>query len=225
MKYKAIIFDMDGTIVDTEGIWKQATRQVLKNRGIEYTKEHEAEFGPQLAGGGMKQGCMIIKIAFNLEDDVHALMAEKSAIACRLYEQEVKFMNGFLDFHAQIMKLNLKIGLATNADDNTLKVTDIALNLTNIFGVHMYNVSHVNQQPKPDPAMYLHAAEQLGVDPTLCIAVEDSAHGVRAAKAANMFCIGYNSSRNHHQVKEADIIVDEYHHIDLEELLGIKKIK
>lgn len=222
MKYKAIIFDMDGTIIDTEQIWKEATKQLLKNRGIEYTPEMEAELGPQLSGGGMKQGCMLIKMAVNLEDDVHTLMTEKSAIACKLYEQEVKYMTGFLEFMERVQKLNLKVGLATNADDNTLRVTENALELSKHFGQHMYNVSHVNHQPKPDPAMYLHAAEQLGVDPEHCIAIEDSAHGIRAAKAANMFCIGYNSSRNHHQVKDSDLIVDEYHHIDLEELLGIK---
>ena len=225
MKYKAIIFDMDGTIIDTEQIWKEATRQLLKNRGIEYTKEMEDELGPQLAGGGMKQGCMLIKMALNLDDHVHELMTEKSAIACALYEKEVQFMEGFLEFHAKLLKLNLKTGLATNADDNTLRVTENALQLSKLFGVHIYNISHVNHQPKPDPAMYLHAAEQLGVDPEQCIAVEDSAHGVRAAKAANMFCIGYNSSKNHHQIKESDMIVDEYHEIDLEILLGIKSIK
>jgi beta-phosphoglucomutase-like phosphatase (HAD superfamily) len=43
MKYKAIIFDMDGTIIDTEQIWKEATKQLLKNRGIEYTVDIEAD--------------------------------------------------------------------------------------------------------------------------------------------------------------------------------------
>lgn len=222
MKYKAIIFDMDGTIIDTEQIWKEATRQLLKNRGIEYSKEHEAELGPQLAGGGMKQGCMLIKMAMNLDDDVHTLMSEKSAIACKLYEQEVRYMNGFLEFIKEIQKHNLKVGLATNADDNTLKVTEESLQLSMHFGKHMYNVSHVNHQAKPHPALYLHAAQQLEVDPEHCIAIEDSAHGIRAAKAAQMFCIGYNSSRDPHQLKESDLIVDEYHHIDLEILLGKK---
>lgn len=222
MKYKAIIFDMDGTIIDTEQIWKEATKLLLKNRGIEYTLEMEAELGPQLAGSGMKNGCMLLKMHAQLDDDVHTLMTEKSAIACALYEKEVQFMKGFLDFHAKALKLNLKMGIATNADDNTLNVTEKALKLSNLFGEHLYNVSHVNHQAKPDPALYLHVADKLEIDPELCIAVEDSAHGVRAAKNANMFCIGYNSSRNHHQVKESDLIIDEYHHLDLEELLGIK---
>jgi len=222
MKYKAIIFDMDGTIIDTEQIWKEATRQLLKNRGIEYTLEMEAELGPQLAGGGMAQGCMLIKMHAELSDDVGTLVIEKSAIACRMYQQEVIYMEGFLEFIVKVQKHNLKIGLATNADDNTLRVTEQALKISDHFGEHMYNPSHVNHRTKPDPAMYLHAAEKLGVAPEHCIAVEDSAHGIRAAKGANMFCIGFNSSRNHHQVKESDLIVDEYHHIDLEELLGIK---
>ncbi len=221
MKYKAIIFDMDGTIIDTELIWKEATRQLLKNRGIDYTPEMEAELGPQLAGGHMKNGCMLLKMYSNLEDDIYTLMTEKSEIACRMYEQEVQYMRGFLDFIVKIQKHNLKVGLATNADDNTVKITEHALKISDHFGKHIYNPTHVDHKPKPHPALYLHTAQQLGVDPEHCIVVEDSAHGIRAAKGANMFCIGLNSHGNRNQVEESDLIVDEYHHIDLELLLGI----
>jgi beta-phosphoglucomutase-like phosphatase (HAD superfamily) len=67
--------------------------------------------------------------------------------------------------------------------------------------------------------LYLHAAKQIDIAAELCVAIEDSAHGIRAAKGAGMFCIGINTSKNLDNLKEADFIIDTYHDIDLPRLL------
>ena len=127
-----------------------------------------------------------------------------------------------VEFHAQARSLGLKIGLATNADDPTLHLTNKLLNLEQFFGMHMYNITHVNFVGKPDPKIYLHTAQQLEVDPTECFVVEDSAHGIKAAKGAGMYCIGINSSGKPEQTQEADLIINGYHEIELLTLLQIK---
>jgi HAD superfamily hydrolase (TIGR01509 family) len=222
MKYKAIIFDMDGTIIDTEHIWNKATRELITKRGVTITPEIEQELSRKLAGNAMAESCRIIKEMLNLQDELHHLIAEKSAHANSMYQEGVCFIDGFLDFHKKVTQEHqLQVGLATNADDQTLNITNKALNLSQLFGKHLYNISHVSH-PKPNPEIYLHAAQQLGLKPEQCIAIEDSPHGAQAARDAGMFCIGINTAKKPERLNMCDIIIDRYDEIDLKELLGIK---
>ncbi len=221
MKYKAIIFDMDGTIVDTEHIWNSSTQKLISNRGIHLTSEMVTELQARLNGMALPQSCKIIKEMANLSESVEELMHEKTRLACDLYANGIQFIEGFVEFHKQVLALDLKVSIATNANDATLTITNQLLKLDNFFGSHMYNISHVNNVAKPNPAIYLHAAKQLEIDPAHCIAIEDSAHGIAAAKAAGMFCIGINTSRNPDHVKEAHLKISGYHEIPLIDLIRI----
>lgn len=218
MEYKAIIFDMDGTIVDTEKIWAQANRILIERRGIIYTDDLRAELQPKIHGLATHKSCRIIKDIVGLEDPLDLLIQEKRAIAQSLYLDGVRFIEGFIDFHDHIEQHGLLHGIATNADDNTVHLTDKALDLKRFFGDHIYGISCVDFVCKPDPAIYLHAAEKLGVDPEYCIAIEDSAHGVAAAKQAGMYCIGINTAKSPEQLAKADVIFDAYQHIDVTKL-------
>lgn len=213
---------MDGTIIDSEHIWKKATKDLISTRGVEFHIDLEKEINDQLHGLGLEKSCTFLKERFNLDDAVHVLVKETSHRAVSLYREEIKFIDGFVDFHAQVKKLALKNGVATNADDATVEITNAKLNLRHYFDKHIYAISQVNNVCKPNPAIYLHAAEQLNIDPRECIAIEDSAHGIKAAKSAGMFCIGINSSRIREQVQESDLIINHYSEIDLPKLL-IKK--
>jgi len=118
-----------------------------------------------------------------------------------------------------VQKENLKVAIATNADDHTLEASMAKLKLDELFGEHIYNITHVNNKHKPAPDLYLHAAAQLGLDPKECIAIEDSFHGIRAAVTAGMFCVGINISKNIDYLRESHLIIEHYDEIILETLL------
>lgn len=212
---------MDGTIIDTEHIWIQATEELITSRGIAYKSHENCPLQKQIRGLALRETCTIIKNTFNLSETVEDLVREKSNNAVQLYKGNVKFIDGFLDFHKKAKTHNLKIGIATNADDATVDATNTALNLEELFGEHIYGISRVNNKCKPDPAIYLFAAQKLGIDPKDCLAIEDSEHGIKAARSAGMFCIGINSSSNRDNVKESDLIIDSYEELDLTKLLKI----
>lgn len=225
MKYKAIIFDMDGTITDTEKLWWHATLTLIARRNVKLTQQEQQELYKQLHGGTVENACFAIKMTANLPETPHELLREKLAIVSELYAKGIDFIKGFVDFHEQVVAADLKIAIATNADDHTLELAKKALNLDKFFGEHIYNISHVNKKAKPDPALYLHAAEQVGVDPEKCIAIEDSAHGIQAAQDAGMFCIGINSSNKPHNIAKADLKIDEYDEIIFDKLMKARKKK
>jgi beta-phosphoglucomutase-like phosphatase (HAD superfamily) len=219
MNYQAIIFDMDGTIVATEQVWEQATQQVIANRGFQVTPEQKAMVKKHFAGLGLPQSCLAIKELTQTADSIEIIMQEKVAIANQLYQQGICFIDGFQDFHKQVTAIPLKTAVATNATQAFVTTTNAVLNLSAYFGAHIYTINHVNNIGKPNPAVYLYAAAQLGIDPKQCIAIEDSAHGIAAAKGAGMFCIGINTSKRIEQVQKAHFIADSYEQIDIASLL------
>lgn len=223
MKFKAIIFDMDGTIVDSEKIWKKATQILIEQHGVTYTPELHTELDEKIHGLATHKSCSIICEVLGLSVPIDELISQKRTIARELYHSsQVSLIEGFADFHASVREQELRHAIATNADDTTVHITDRAVNLRQFFGDHIYGISCVNNVCKPDPAIYLHAAQSLKVTPQECIAVEDSAHGVAAAQAAGMYTVGLAAVSGRRGVAKADCIVDQYCDIDLPKIFASK---
>jgi HAD superfamily hydrolase (TIGR01509 family) len=219
MKFKAIVFDMDGTIVNTEPLWQKVTSQLITNQGYSLNNEQHQMLMHCLAGLDTSASCAIIKDLIKSDKSIATLVAEKKNIAQVMYQAGISFIEGFEDFHSRASALSLKTAIATNAHTETVQITEKHLKLTRYFGSHVYCIDHVHNIGKPNPDVYLHAAQKLLIAPQDCIAIEDSAHGIAAARAAGMFCIGINTSKRPEQIKDAHLQVDSYCQIDLVQLL------
>lgn len=223
-KFKAVIFDMDGTIVDTEKLWINANKNYLAYKGIEYTKELEAKIAHKIHGLSTHKALEIIKEATGIEDDLAVMIRDQNMIIHELFDQGIDFIQGFQEFHDMLIKNKIKTAIATNADPMGLAKTDKALNLKRFFNEHMYCIECVNYICKPAPNIYLHAAQMLGVKPDECVAIEDSVHGVKAAVAAGMHCIAIDTSSIGQKLAEAHMIIDAYHKFPLEKLFSLENL-
>jgi len=219
-KYNAIVFDMDGTIIDTESVWQEANNKFLMKNGkdVDYKSQEYEELRLALHGHGMQEVCKRVKEKFGLMESTDELRAELKTIARALFsEKKINFIKGFERFHGEIKKIGIPTAIATNAEDGDLQIIAQKTGLHAFFDTHIYGIIEKQHRSKPEPDIYLYAAKKLGVDPKTCIAFEDSLCGSLSAIAAGMHCIAINSSKKPHLLPHVHKIVEDYDEINIEE--------
>lgn len=210
-KVKAVIFDMDGTIIKTEHIWDQVTDSTLDKYNIKLTPQERMEFLKTLTGMGMKDASSTIKKAFGLPDSVDEIIKMKLALANMHFKSRLEYLEGFEEFQRKLVEHHIPNGIATNAHPTNLETIKQTMDFTNKFGDYIYCIAHVNFKAKPDPALFLHTAKKLGAEPDACVVFEDSMHGFNAAKSAGMKCIAVKNDRNMHLLDHATNAISDYH--------------
>ncbi len=213
---KAVIFDLDGTIVTTEDAWEKAALSWLARQGISADRyaQHEQYLAEELLGVTPKEWSNAIKKTFQLSVSQDDLFDQIRTELFEVYGKDVTFIAGFESFYDRMCARKLPHAIATNSDDESLQSINQLMHLSNFFKHHIYNISMV-PRGKPHPDLYLHAAYKLGMDPADCIAIEDSAIGIQAAKNAGIYCIGITTAGKPDLLRQADLVVDSYDEITL----------
>lgn len=175
----AILFDHDGTLVDTEPVWAAAKVALAADFGGTWTEQDTLD-------------CLGLSMQFTLnrlrergvnlpDEEINDLLVAK--VHETLAQQPVEFLPGIERFLSEVREAQIPAAIVTNA------TTSVARRTANAAPEGTFSVIIGNDEtthPKPDPQPYLLAAERLGVDPTQCVAIEDSPSGVRSATAAGM---------------------------------------
>ena len=209
---KAVIFDMDGVIINTEDMWDQATEAVLKLHGKEYRRDILKEI---CVGKGFRESCTVLMDYYGLKIDLNKFMDQRRNIIQNKYKNELEFIPGFLEFFKNTVMPNYKTCIATASGRMFIDLVDERLQISKLFNNEVYSIADVNHIPKPDPAVFLFAAEQIGISPEECVVIEDSPNGIKGAKAAGMKCIGITTTFEKEHLQEADIIINSFEEIDL----------
>jgi len=207
-----IIFDAEGVVIDTEAIWDKGQEIFLQRRGFVYDRER---IKPLLTGRTLAEGAEIMKQAYSFEGDTETLAQERADVVRELFIHETSFINGFLQFYESV-RSRYKTCIATSMDRDLLKFVDQRLNLSALFENRIYTLDKVGYRSKPNPDIFLYAAQQLGSSPKNCVVIEDAPHGIDAAKSADMWCIAITTTYDPGKLEKADFVVSAYTNIDLE---------
>ena len=185
---RAVLFDMDGVIVDTEPIYFASNRALFRQLGFTVTESGYAQF----VGLEAEKMWAQLKTEHHLSQPVDELVRmEADGMAAALRAAELHPMPGLPALLGRIRAHGARIGLASSSAHPVIRIILEQLGLQNTFEtvVSGDDVEH----GKPAPDIFLLAAARLGVEPGNCLVIEDSANGVRAAKAAGMPCVGFRN--------------------------------
>jgi mannitol-1-/sugar-/sorbitol-6-/2-deoxyglucose-6-phosphatase len=186
MSYKAVIFDMDGVVIDSEPFWREAEINVFGKIGIPMTEDMCREMKGVKIDNVVKYWYSIHKWQ---TPDIKQVEKEIVEEFLHLVRTKGKLINGFLELVVWLKSRDIKTGLATSSH---IAIMNEILKTLNIE--HFFEVAHSaesEKEGKPAPDVFLGAARRLDIKPENCIAVEDSTTGIKAAKAAGMFTIAY----------------------------------
>lgn len=208
---KAIIFDAEGVIIDTEPMWDRAQAEFLRRRGLPYDRK---EIKHLLSGRSQAEAVELIKAKYGLPGDAQALANERRELVRRQLEEHVEFIPGFRDFIRRIQP-EYRTAVATAMPEDLLAIVEARLGLSKLFAGHVYSLVAVGYRSKPNPDIFLHAANRLGVPPENCVVIEDAPHGVEAARRAGMKSIGLTTTYDRPTLSHADVVVDSFAQIDL----------
>ena len=206
---KAVIFDLDGTIVNNIPFHAQAFLEFARDKNTHLTV---GEYYRKIQGRINKE---IIPTLFGKKlskEKIKKYASEKEAIYRRLYQNVIP-MPGLFDLFKKIKERGLKLALATSAPSENVDHVLGKLNIKDVFDAQV-NGDHVNKG-KPNPEIYLKTLEKLGVEPKECLVFEDSIPGIRAAKAVGMKVVAITTSHPPEKLKEADAAIDDFTEISL----------
>ena len=206
-----IIFDAEGIVIDTETIWDKGQAIFLQRRGFVYDRER---IKPLLTGRTLAEGVEVMRQAYRFDGDTEVLARERADIVRELFIHETAFIEGFLPFYESV-RSRYKTCVATAMDQDLLKLVDQHLNLSALFENRIYTLDKVGYRSKPNPDIFLYAAQQLGSAPEHCVVIEDAPHGIDAAKSAGMCCIAISTTYDPGKLQKADFVVNAYAEIDL----------
>ena len=178
--FQAVIFDMDGTLLDTESVFKTIVFEVCTDLGYEMTEAVHLS----MVGGSHERTNQLLVEAYGVTFP-YALFDER----CRVIMRErshggVPVKTGARELVSELHARNIPMAVATSSRQPHAQIHLGAAGLLDMFETVVTRDDVVNPKPHPEP--YLTAARRLGVDPLTCLALEDSYSGVRAAHAAGM---------------------------------------
>ncbi|GGI57554.1 HAD family hydrolase [Winogradskyella haliclonae] len=215
---KAVLFDMDGVIVDTEPLHRKAYFKMFSDVDISVDEDLYASF----TGQSTINICKRLVSHFSLSYSPEYLVKQKRYHFKYLFENDsdLRLIDGVLDLIKDYHANNMKLVVASSASMPNINRIFERFDLNQYF---MGKFSGADlKQSKPHPEIFIKAAAHTGFKKSECMVIEDSTNGIKAANAAGIFCVGFKSPHSSHQdYSLADIIITEYSEITSDKALSL----
>ena len=204
---EAVIFDLDGTIIDSMWAYPVIDRRFFEQNG----KEFPNDMHQQLKGKTFTQACEHFKEAYGIEGTVDEIRKRWVQTGIDVFTNEVKLKKGAYDFIHKLHDQGMKIGIATQ---NSLEMTSEVVKAHKIDVFDTIKTTCLCKKGKPAPDVYLLAADALGVKPEKCLVFEDLVDGIQAGKNAGMKVCAvydkYSESKDPEKKQIADYYVSSF---------------
>lgn len=212
---KAVLFDMDGVIVDTEPLHHKAYYGMFQAINISVTEAHYQSF----TGQSTINVCKSLCDHFSLPHHPTELVQLKRQIFKDLFynDPSLQLLDGVLERIQEYHAKGLTLVLASSASMTTIN------NVFDRFDLNRYFTAKLSgadlQASKPHPEIFLKAAQAAGADTKHCVVIEDSTNGIQAAKAAGIYCVGYQSKHSKNQdYSHANTVVNHFDELNYTQL-------
>lgn len=204
MMMKAAIFDLDGTLIDSMGMWHKIDIDFLTGRDILVPDD----ISTIVKNMSFTQAASYFKETFSLADTCEELMQIWNDMAYLEYVNNIKLKKGVREYLAKLSQGGVKLGVATASDLILVEAVLSQHSINSLF----HTVVTVNDvgKGKENPEIYLLAAKKMGVCPEECVVFEDSLHAVMGAKRAGMKVFGVFDTFSAHERKDIERQADGY---------------
>lgn len=211
MQLKGAIFDLDGVIVSTVSLHFNAWKKMFGEYGKKFDFE---DYKEKVDGIPRMSGARAI-LADLSDEELEKAATKKQVYFLELLEKEgVEVYDSTMDLIKQLRQNNIKVAVISSSK-NCLPILK-KVGIDNLFEVII--TGHDVKKGKPDPQVFLLAAQKIGLEPQDCIVFEDAVLGVEAAKRGNFSCVGVDRYRNPLRLAKADLVVNDLSEVNLEKL-------
>jgi HAD superfamily hydrolase (TIGR01509 family) len=215
LRMDAIIFDMDGVIVDSEIHWKTTEGFFLQSLIPGWSANDQ----DRIIGLGVLDLYTLLVNTYHLQKTKNEFLEIYQDMANEIYGQKVSLIEGFTELLTALNTDHIPVALASSSPTSWINIMLERFSLRNSFQA-VVSADELKGQGKPSPAIYLLTATLLGVRPDRCVAIEDSKNGVLSAKKAEMFCVGFRNGFNDEQdLSQADMIIHHFAEFDWKNLI------
>lgn len=204
---KAVIFDMDGVVVNTEPIGYKANQKMYRSLNIEVPMNVYSDF----IGNSDKMIVQKLKNLYEINLTHEELLEEKYKYYFNAFDNaaDLELLPGVKDLIVDLYNNGVILVLASSASKRKIEAVFTR------FGLHKYFTAKVSGEDfeisKPNPEIFIDAVFKTGFPKEQCLIIEDSTNGIKAAKAANVYCIGYKSEHSMGQdTSLADKVVTDF---------------